>query len=88
MLHTPDISRVSDIALTPPLTSTVFKANLCVMAHFEIGDDEAYQLLRAENMNQQVSIEDLSELIASNGEIELNRLAIRSMGSLDQVNRR
>ena len=56
------------------------------MAHFGIGDDQAYQLLRAENMNQQVSIEDLSELIASNSEIELNRLAIRSKESLDQVN--
>ena len=66
----------------------VFKAILSVMAHFGIGDDEAYQLLRAESMNQRVSIEDLSELVASNGEIELNRLAIRNKGSLRQVNRR
>lgn len=66
----------------------VFKAILSVMAHIGIGDDEAYQLLRAESMNQRVSIEDLSELVASNGEIELNRLAIRNKGSLRQVNRR
>ncbi len=45
-------------------------------------------LLRAESMNQRVSVEDLSELIACNGEIELNRLAIRNKGSWRQVNRR
>jgi hypothetical protein len=58
------------------------------MEHFGLGDDEAYRLLRAESMSQRISIEGLSELIAGNGEIELNRLAIRNKGGLRQVNRR
>ncbi len=66
----------------------VFKAILSVMAHFGIGDDEAYRLLRAESMSQRVSIEDLSEHIASNVGVEWDRLAIRNKGNLRQVNRR
>ena len=79
---------IAELTRRAKARSIVFKAILSVMAHFGIGDDEAYQLLRAESMNQRVSIEDLSELVASNGEIELNRLAIRNKGSLRQVNRR
>jgi AmiR/NasT family two-component response regulator len=65
----------------------VFKAILGVMSHFGIGEDDAYQLLRAESMNLRVSIEDLCELIASNEDTELNRLAVRNKGSLRHVNR-
>lgn len=50
------------------------------MAHLGIGDDEAYQLLCAQSMKQRFSIENLSKLIASNGESEWNRLAIRNIG--------
>ena len=67
--------------------SDVFKAILSVMAHFGIGDDEAYRLLRAESMSQRISIESLSEHIASNAEVEWDRLAIRNKGNLRQVNR-
>ena len=79
---------VAELTRRTKARSIVFKAILSVMAHFGIGDDEAYRLLRTESMNQRVSVEDLSELIASNGENELNRLAIRNKGSLRQVNRR
>lgn len=79
---------ITELAHRAQARPIVFKAILSVMAHFGIGDDDAYRLLRAESMNQRVSIEDLSELIASNGEIELNRLATRNKGSLRQVNRR
>ena len=68
--------------------STVFKAILSIMAHFGIDDDEAYRLLRAESMNQRVSVEELSELIVRNGKSELNRLAVNKKRSLRQVNRR
>jgi AmiR/NasT family two-component response regulator len=66
---------------------TVFKAILLVMAHFEVDDDDAYQLLRAESMNQRLSIEELCELVASNGEAELTRMAIRIKGRMRKVNR-
>lgn len=79
---------VAELTRRAKARSIVFKAILSVMAHFGIDDDEAYRLLRAESMNQRVSVEDLSELIARNGETELNRLAIRNKGSLRQVNRR
>jgi hypothetical protein len=39
-------------------------------------------------MKQRFSIENLSKLIASNGEIELTRLAIINKGGLRQVYRR
>jgi AmiR/NasT family two-component response regulator len=65
----------------------VFKVILRVMAHFGIGDDDAYQLLRAESMNQRISMENLCELIASNGDVELDQLAIRIKGGLRRVNR-
>ncbi len=65
-----------------------FKAILSVLAHFGMDDDEAYQLLRAESTNRRVSIEDLSELIASNGDIELKRAAVTNKGSFRQMNRR
>lgn len=68
--------------------SIVFKAVLSVMAHFGVGDDEAYRLLRAESMNQRVSIEDLSELITKNGKYQWNRLATRTEENSRQVNRR
>lgn len=79
---------VAELTRRAKARSTVFKAILSVMAHFGIDDDEAYRLLRAESMNQRVSVEDLSEMIARNGETELNRLAVRNKGSLRQVNRR
>ncbi len=79
---------IAELTRRAKARSIVFKAILSVMAHFGIGDDEAYRLLRAESMNQRISIEKLSELIASNSEIELNRLAITNKESLRQVNRR
>lgn len=79
---------IADLTHRAKGRSIVFKAILGVMEHFGLGDDEAYRLLRAESMSQRISIEGLSELIAGNGEIELNRLAIRNKGGLRQVNRR
>ena len=68
--------------------SIVFRAILSVMAHLAIDDDEDYQLLRANSMKQRFSIETLGRLIASNGEVEFNRLAITDKGGLRHVNRR
>ena len=79
---------VAELTYRTKFRSTVFKAILSIMAHFGIDDDEAYRLLRAESMNQRVSVEDLSELIARNGKSELNRLAVNNKRSLRQVNRR
>lgn len=79
---------VAELTLRAKARPIVFKAILRVMAHFGLGEDEAYQLLRAESMNRRASIEELSESIASNGEVELSRLASRNKGTLRQVNRR
>ena len=79
---------IADLTHRTKSRSIVFKAVLSVMSHFGVGDDEAYQLLRAESMNQRVSIEDLSELITRNGKIEWSRLATRTKEDSRQVNRR
>ncbi len=79
---------IADLTHRTKSRSIVFKAVLSVMSHFGVDDDEAYQLLRAESMNQRVSIEDLSELITRSGKIEWSRLATRTKEDSRQVNRR
>lgn len=79
---------IDDLTRRTKARPVVFKAILGLMTHFGLGDAEAYRLLRAESMNQRISIEELSEAIANNGEVEFNRLRNRSKGGLRQVNRR
>jgi len=66
----------------------VFKALLSVMAYFAIGDAEAYRLLRAESMNQRISVEELSELIGAGGKAALDRMARNHKRGERQANRR
>ncbi len=78
---------IADLTRRAKARPVVVKAILGVMAHCQIGEDEAYQLLRAESMNLRISVEDLCELVVRNGEIELDRLAVRNKESLRQANR-
>ena len=65
----------------------VFKALLIVMERFGLSEPAAYQMLRREAMNQRLSIEELSQAIATEGSAEPDRLAIRSKRSLRQAGR-
>jgi len=66
----------------------VFKVLLAVMDRFGLDEATAYQTLRREAMNQRLSIEDLSQSIATKGSAELDRLVIRTKRALRQASQR
>lgn len=79
---------VADLTRRTKARPAVFKALLAVMDRFGLGEAAAYQLLRREAMNQRLSIEELSQLIATEGSAELDRLVIRTKRALRQASQR
>lgn len=79
---------VADLDRRAKARPAVFKALLAVMGRFDLDEAAAYQMLRREAMNQRRSIEELSQLISTDGSAELDRMAVRAKRALRQANQR
>lgn len=75
-------TEVAELTRRAKARPAVFKALLIVMERFGLSEQAAYEMLRREAMNQRLSIEELSQVIATEGSAEPDRLAIRSKRSL------
>lgn len=69
---------ITDLTLRVKSRPLVFKAMLALMDQLGIDDDEAYRLLRRESMNRRITVEALSELIATKRYAQLGGLDIRN----------